>query len=362
MSNQTFPVVFGNQRYMVDPNMMFNASRKFAQLVQPFGDAANRAQLVIQYNNFSQRSVDNFLKLVQGLPTDVLDSEMKEICEIAKMFQADQIYNTGLSFVQNSIDPSFFVPDNKYENGQAYLIIEEQQKTVHNIRELDFDSEDDFDDMGKGSSQPQKKSSNTEEEKPKEKESRVPTQIYEIRIDRPMMKCNRYHFMKNGQTLLSAKKKGGFIVIGKGADIHLKTATINHCAQITQDQMFNTIQADGQKIILKYIRCADSGAISMNVSFLHNGSQLYWFPKEPRLNLRTGGYGLKLSGAYHHTPVTSKRNAALKNAQGRTTFIVRKMGENFYEAECHPDVSPTIVFAIALSSIVGPSIDVAPSA
>ena len=279
---------------------------------------------------------------------------MKEICEIAKMFQADQIYSTGLSFVQNSIDPTFFVPDNKYENGQTYLIMEDQSRTAtHQIRDLEFDNEDDSEESDKNT-----KSSNqyTNKEEKKE-EQRIPTQVYEIRIDRPMMKCNRYHFIKEGHNLLSAKKKGSLIVIGKGADIHLKSATINHCAQIVQDQMYNTITADGQKIILKYVRCADSGAISMNVSFIHNGNQLYWFPKEPKLNIRTGGYGLKLSGAYHHTPVTSKRNAALKNAQGRTTFIVRKMAENFYECECHPEVSQTIVFAIALSSIIGPSVD-----
>ena len=170
MSNQTFPVIYGNQRYMVDPNMMFNASRKFVQLVQPFGDAANQCHLLIRHSSFSDRSIDNFLKLVQGLPTDVLDSEMKEICEIAKMFQADQIYNTGLSFVQNSIDPTFFVPDNKYENGQTYLIVENQQSPTHQVRELEF--EDDDEEYEESDKNTKGKSSS---EKAAEKNERVPT-------------------------------------------------------------------------------------------------------------------------------------------------------------------------------------------
>lgn len=97
---------------MIDPSMLYNSSAKFVQLVQPFGARATQYQLVILRQGFSERCIDNFLKLVQGLPTDVLDSEMKEICEIAKMFQSEQIYQTGLNFIQKSIDPSFFVPEN----------------------------------------------------------------------------------------------------------------------------------------------------------------------------------------------------------------------------------------------------------
>lgn len=90
---------------MIDPSMLYNSSAKFVQLVQPFGARATQCQLVILRQGFSERCIDNFLKLV-------LDSEMKEICEIAKMFQSEQIYQTGLNFIQKSIGPSFFVPEN----------------------------------------------------------------------------------------------------------------------------------------------------------------------------------------------------------------------------------------------------------
>ena len=347
MSNQTFPVIFRDNHYLVDPNMLFNASRKFAALVQPFGTEATHCQLVILETSFTERSINNFLKLVQNLPTDVQDSEMKEICEIAKMFQADQIYNTGLNFVQSSIDPSFYVPDNKYEVGKTNLMLEAQGKFVHHLDDLEFDSEDD-------ESYDKNSENKTTESKPKPK---VTTVIYEIRIDRPMMKCHRYHFIKDGEVLFSAKKKGNLIVIGKGVDIHLKSSTVNHCAQISQESMHNIIHIDGQKIILKYVIFDDSKAFSMSVSFKLNNEQIFWFPKQPKLNPRTGTYGLKLTGAHHHKPMNSSKNSVMKNSSGHSTFITRLMGEDFFEAECHPDVPPAIVFSIALSSILGPSIN-----
>ena len=342
MSNQTFPVIFGQNHYMVDPNMLFNASRKFAQLVQPFGNEAPHCQLVILSTSFSERCINNFFKLVQGLPTDVQDSEMKEICEIAKLFQADQIYNTGLSFVQNSIDPNFYVPDTKYETGKQILMLEHQAKMVHHMDDLEFESEDDSEDKTSDSNDT--------------KESSKPI-IYEIHVDHPLMKCNRYHFIKEGKVLYSAKKKGNLVVIGKGQDIHLKSSTINHCAQITQEDMHNIIKVDGQQIILKYVVFEDSKAISMSVSFNYDGQQIYWFPKQPKLNVKTGSYALKLSGSYHHRPMNSCKNSVLKNSAGHRTFITRMMGTDFYEAECDEKISDVLAFSIALSSILGPSIN-----
>lgn len=347
MSNQTFPVIYGSRRYMVDPNKLFNASRKFAQLVQPFGSDANRCQLGILVNNFSDRCVDNFLKLCQDLPTDVLDSEMKEICELAKMFQTDKIYNTGLAFVQQSIDPNFYVPDSKYENGIEYIRVELPYQSAY-INDMDYESDE------------TNEASNSENQN-KEPEAGIkhdiPTIIYEIRIDRPKLKLIRYHLMKDGEVIYSAKKKGNKVVIGKGADVHMETSTINHCGHITQDSMINQINVDNQMIRLQYIRFPESDSISMSVSFMHNGQTLSWSPREPKRNPINGSYGLNLRGYYHHKAVASKRNSVLKNAAGHATFITRKMAENFYEAECHPEINPLVAFAIALSSIIGPSLD-----
>ena len=336
--NQTFPVIYGPRRYMVDPNKLFNASRKFAQLVQPFGADANRCQLGILVNNFSDRCVDNFLKLCQGLPTDILDSEMKEICEIAKMFQADQIYNTGIAFVNQSIDPTFSVSDSKYENGTEYIRVELPSCISSYINDDTFESDE---------------TSNSENQG-QDKNRDIPTVIYEIRIDRPKLRLIRYHLMKDGEVLYSAKKKGDEIVIGKGADVHMETSTANHCGRIVQKSMKNDIEIDGQFIHLTYKRFPESDGISMGVSFNHKGQILEWGPKEPKRNPINGAYGLNLKGFYHHKAVPSKRNSVLVNSEGHATFITRKMAENFYEAECHPEISPSIAFAIALSSIIGP--------
>lgn len=58
---------------------------------------------------------------------------MKEVCEIAKMFQADKIYNIGADFIKQNIDPNFNIPDEKYNgsNGKSYLVIEGETNFIH---------------------------------------------------------------------------------------------------------------------------------------------------------------------------------------------------------------------------------------
>lgn len=343
MNNQTYPIIYGSATFMVDPNKLFNASRKFAELVQPFGSDALHSQLVIIPGPFTPRNIENFLKLCQDLPTDVQDSEMKEICEIAKMFKADKIYDTGLNFIKQSIDPTFFVSDTKYENGINHLRVE-IPGTQNYIEAMDFDSEETT-------------GSENQEQSGGKKHEDIPTAIYEIRIDRPKLRLVRYHFIKDGKVLYSAKKKGNEIVIGEGTDVHMESSTANHCGHITQNSMNNQIYIDGQTIHLKYIRYPESDGISMDITFNHQNQVLDWKGKEPKRNPVTGAYGLNLRGYYHHKAVASKRNSVLTNAAGHSTFITRKMAENFYEAECHPEISKPIVFAIALSSIIGPRIE-----
>lgn len=341
MSNQTFPVIYGDKQFMIDPSKLFNESRRFALLVQPFGSSANRAQLIILRENFSTRNIENFLKVVQGIQTDIQNSEMKEICDIAKMFQADRIYNTGLQFVQKNVDPSFFIPNNKYDDDDQYMMLE--LPILTDTSDVQFDLEED------------------EQEKPKETpKTKYSTIIYEIHVDRRKMKCPKYRMARNGETLFSAKKKGLEVIIGKGPEIHIKSSKENHCAKIVQEQSSNTIIADGQKISLKYVKFHDSKSTSMNVSFNHNGQTLSWTAKEPKKNAKTGKYSLNLTGLHRHKPIQSNKNSAMVNSQGKIMFITRKMGENFFEVECLPKLSPTIVFCFGLSSIIGPTLEGSP--
>ncbi|KAK8837768.1 hypothetical protein M9Y10_036306 [Tritrichomonas musculus] len=146
LPNQTFPIIYNHRAFLVDPGSLSNASFKFKELISPFlkDNEISDLRLQIIYNQFTFRSIDNFLRLCQNLPTDVQDSEMKEICEIAKMFQANQIYNTGLSFIKSNIDSNFFVPDDKY-NDKPYLFIECETNVIHHedLNDLDFENSND---------------------------------------------------------------------------------------------------------------------------------------------------------------------------------------------------------------------------
>lgn len=333
--NQTFPVFYGDKKYMIDPSKLFNASRRFAQIVQPFGSSANRAQLHILYDKFEHRNIENFLKIAQGIQSDVQNSEMKEICEIARMFQADQIYNTGQIFIQKNIDPNFFIPDTKYSDDEQYMMIELPIAQT----DVQFDEE---------------------EEVNRKIPKKYSTIIYEIRTDNRKMKCSQYKMIRDNVTLFSAKKKGLEVFVGKGDEIHIKKSKENHCAKIVQEQNSNTIIAEGQQIKLNYVRFRESKYTSMNVSFNHNGNTLCWNGKEPKLCTQTGKYSLNLKGSHNHKPVASNKNSAMVNSQGKIMFITRKMGGNFYEVECLPNLSPLIAFCFALSSIIGPTTEFSP--
>ena len=144
MQNQIFYVFYKDESFVVDPSLLYNSSRKFKELVD-HADNLQSIHLKINYEQFSTRNVVNFLRLCQNEPTDVQNSELEEICLIAKMFQADQIYKTGFDFIKSSINPNFSIPENKFDdsNGEQYLIIEsdEEKENIHhiNLNELEFD-------------------------------------------------------------------------------------------------------------------------------------------------------------------------------------------------------------------------------
>ena len=352
--NQTLPVLYKQRQFMVDPGQMYNASRVFQTLSQPFvSRGITKLQIRINTDRYSERSIENFLKLCQGLPSDVLDSEMQEMCEIAKMFEADQIYNTGANFIRTKFNPNFNIPNFQNNPAQPLIIVEEEGSSQIPLQQAvgDWEFASDDDDRIEVEHQSVNSSSSSLDGK-----ERGQTKIYEIRIERPMMKCIRFHFLDNATILYSAKQKGDHVVFGKGTDVHIETIVSNHIASINREELYNEIHLEDQKIILKYVKCPESGAISTSICFNHKGTQLYWFPKMPKLNPQTGTYGLKLSGAYRHNPITSKKNTAMKNSAGKTTCIVRKMGENFYEVELNPEVAPLIAFAIGVSCILGPKV------
>lgn len=147
LPTQTFPVVYNDATFMVDPIALAKSSEKFKTLVEPFIEEnpnLTGMQLDVCGKNFSFRSMNNFLRTCQNLPTDVLNPEMKEMCEIAKMFQAEKIYTIGLEFIQKHLDPDFNVPDNKYDgsDGVTHMIVECENHVIHHVDLEDLDFED----------------------------------------------------------------------------------------------------------------------------------------------------------------------------------------------------------------------------
>ena len=102
--------------------------------------------LDILCDQFTKRNIYSFTRICQKLPSDVKNSEMKEICEIVKMFKADEIYNKGLSFILSNMYPNINVPDNKYDGSdrKTYLIADDETKMINHdsdISDADFDND-----------------------------------------------------------------------------------------------------------------------------------------------------------------------------------------------------------------------------
>lgn len=341
---------------MVDPNFLSNASRKFHDLIQPYLNDPNevkKMQLQVVYEKFTERNVENFLKLCQNIQTDCQNSEVKEICEIAKMFQADQIYNTGINFIRNNIDPNFNVSNYMFDEskGQTYLVLSPVVKKAHHfsdLNSLEFEDEDENADPN---------AAKETEKVPVNNNNNPITHsiIYRVKTIISSMKLPVVQFMdENGQVLYSAKYKDNTIVIGQGPVVHLNKDRSNHVGQITMEKGFNYVNCENQKFRVNFVFQTGPGTFSMDTEFLHEGNYLHWKPKLPKYNAETNSYTLSLHGEYHHRLLKSTKNTVLVNDQDKTCLIVRKVGEEEFEVECNPNVSKTVIFALALSQLIGP--------
>lgn len=361
MLNQTFPVIYKNSQYFVDPSFLAKSSRRFNELITPYlknGVDISLLHLKINHDKFTERNIYNFLKLCQNQQTDVLNSEIPEICEIAKIFQADQIFKTGITFIKNSIDPNFSI---KYDNfDESFLLIEsnmpinaknETEVLPHHVidlNELEFTQSCQFADIEANNKNYKEKNNNKENQKNNnDKKNKLHSAWYTIQVEKPLMKCRRYLLIKDGKVILSAKQKDNEIVIAEGSEVHMRYE--NKCsARITQNREgFNIVSMKDQEIKIHYVSYGSEKQFSLNLSFIHKGTELSWSPKKPK-------YATSFNGEYCHIPVPSKKNTILQNRSNHPTFVVRKMKKMTYEAECHPAVNPNIVFAISLSQIVGP--------
>lgn len=334
MQVQTIPVVYQNECYFVDYSSLHNSSLKFRQMMKPYldnGTDLQKLQLRILYDKFNAKNVNNFLKICQNQQNDVLDNEVEEICEVAKLFQADQIFNTGINFVHNKIDPNFNIT-NKFDEskGEKFLVIESMKNFVRkshiiDLNELEFE-DDNNDDVKR----------------------KVHSICYQIVVLKQMMKCKRFYLLKDKKVLFMAKQKLNEIFIGEGENFHIKEMKFENSAKICQNaDGYNVINTDDQEFKVTYVPVGYKKHFSLKTSFTHNGKKLDWSPKEIE-NMS------KLVGEFNHMPIQSKKNLLLKNKAGHPTFLVRKMDKKTYEIECLPSLNPLIIFALGISDIVGP--------
>lgn len=355
MENQTFPVIYQNERLMVDPALLCNSSKKFRELLEN-APTFETLHLLITSEIFSFRNVSNFLKICQNQQTDVQNSELEEICLIAKMFQADEIYNTAINFIKSTINPNFFIPENQFNesNGEEYLLIEsdEEKELVHHVdlKELEFDDSCEFTSVVQVDDSKNNNdistTTNTQDHTEKKKKPRLHSAIYQITSDNRFMKCPRYFFSKDNQVLYMAKIKENEIYIGEGQNFHISENKIENTARITRDcRNYNVVNTDDQEFKVKFLQYGTK--YSLNTTFSHHGTQLTWRPKGPK---NESSY----NGEYNHVPKPSRKNIILQNTSNHVTFILRKMSKKSFEVECHPGVSPLVVFSIAISQITGP--------
>ena len=355
MSNQTFPVIYNCERYMVDPALLFNASQKFRDLINERGQNINNIHLKILYDGFSSRNVVNFLKICENQQTDVQNTELGEICLIAKMFQADQIYNTGVEFIKNNVDENFSISPNEFKeiNGNKYLIIEEEQISDENNQERKEEfipiSHPDINELEFDDSYEQIETMNNEKDnnKAQTQKKKLHSACYEIKYENQLMKRPHYYFLKDGQVIYMAKQKNDEIYIGPGKNFHINENKTESTGKITRNSKdYNIVNTDDQEFKIRFVKYFDK--YSMNLSFTHKGTKFTWRPRQPK-SMQS------YSGEFKHQAIPSKRNTILQNARNHPTYILRKMSKKSYECECHPAVNPMIAFAISLSQIVGPA-------
>lgn len=345
---KSFIIIYNNTKFIVDPVSLSNSSLKFKELIQPYiqdYEKIKSLHLEISGNQFTNRDMNNFLLLCQSQPTDVKNSEMKDICEIAKMFKADKIYNTGLDFIQKNIDATFSVDDNKYDglDGTTYLQLIGANNDVQNDSNLNENQEEIKDETNENNENIE---SNEETQNPV---------IYTIRVVNHTFKCPTFKFILDNRILFTAKQKYNEIFIAEGDNVHIRKKE-NHVGHIAQSEKEknNLISLRDVSIKLNYVNTAILGHYSIDVSFPFEDHTEHWIPRKPKFDPKTNNYYLNFSGSFNHTSLQSAKNLILQNQDGKLTYIVRKIDNNIYEVECNQSLDPLIAFSIVLSDIVGP--------
>ncbi|KAK8895463.1 hypothetical protein M9Y10_023929 [Tritrichomonas musculus] len=344
--SESFHISYNNNEFIVNPFCLCKSSLLFDKLIHPYikdFEQMKSIHLEIFGNKFSNRNMTNFLLLCQNQPTDIQDNEIKEICEIAKMFKAEDIYYTGLDFIRRSIDHNFYVPDNKYDGSDGITYLKIVRENTNEIDEKNK-AEDQINKEEVGNGDIATKTEKVDTSKPL---------VYSLLIELPLLKCPLFRFLYNEKTLFTAKKRDNEVFIAKGDEVHISKKE-DHVAYIKQNEASknNTVSINNMKFTVNYKFFRE--AFWIDASFPFKNGVEHLTPVKPKYDKKNKKYIFDLSGAYHHKSIDSIRNVVLQSGNGNKNFIVRKVLKYTFEIECDQELDPLIAFTIAISEIIGP--------
>ena len=322
MDNLTFPIIYKNERFLVDPILLCNKSQKFQYLMNQNEGKTQNFCLKITYNFFTTRNVSNFLKIIQDQATDVQKSEIKEICLLAKMFQADDIFNKAFNFIKEEIDNNFFIPSDQLKEISQSLVFESESNENSNAFHCDL-NELEFDDSC--TENDSKNNNKISDDKYNNNHLKNISVCYKIKLENPILKCHRFYFMEDDKVVFTAKQKFDDIVIAEGKNCHFKESEQTTMAKIKRDYKgLNIATVRDQEIKIRYLK--DGEKFLVKTEFNHRLGKQTWTPKQIKCDEM-------FKGQFDHKFIKSNRNIILQNTKKHPTFILRKTAKKIFEVE-----------------------------
>ena len=349
MSYQTFPIVYKGETFFVNPQLVSQQSKKFAELVN--NQNMNDSQLTILDNDFTSKTVGDFLKLLQQqqITVDTSADSMRQMAELSELFGADFLKQSALDFIHKTIDQDYQIQ----MSTNSGLVLESSSNKINNHHHLVFDELEFEEDENSNDS----KSSNSVDPKKDnlKKNEKIGKLIYKIRKVEKPFKATKLFIMLNGQVIYSAKANSSSIIVEKGKkDIHIKHNSSAPIKITREGADVSKIKLATQQFFVNYNHIPNTALVSMSTNFEQDGQRIDWSPMLPRQIKGSQIVYLPLKGQYKHSSIPSKHNLVMKNQRGKIVFINRKVEEDLFEVEVSPILNQEIAVALCVSAVMGP--------
>lgn len=168
--------------------------------------------------------------------------------------------------------------------------------------------------------------------------------IYEVQVEKKLIKCNRYSLLQNGQVVATAKTRTGSIVLNIGVDAHFKQIE-QSAGDVQRYSFLNIVRTDGKEHEVKFFRDADTGYMTLHAIFYINNDRLLLtglkkLPKE------------KIFGTLKVLDESHPCNLFLKN--GTTAMTFTQTSKSTFTIESYLKASMIFVFAMFMCAVTGP--------